>query len=168
MVVVIDAAPLIFLCKIERLSLIPRLYDGDIRLPAAVRDEVLRPPLPPAEGKSLKSFLQLCQVIEIEEITKFANGLSAADNSVLTLAVREHANFVLTDDRLLRRLAVQEGLRVTGTLGVLLQSLKRGMLNREECERLLGDLVREHQFRIGIEVYEAALSAMRGGAHDLR
>jgi len=49
MIVVADASPLIFLAKIRRLALVPRLLGRDIRVPRAVRDEVLPPGVDPAE-----------------------------------------------------------------------------------------------------------------------
>ncbi len=157
MLVVADAAPLIFLGKLKQLSLIQQLWPGEILIPLAVRDEVLKPPLSPHEERTLLPFLQSCRIVEVDAPEVFARGLSVADNSVLSLALSRQADLLLSDDRLLRRLANGEGLRVIGTLGVLLAARKSKHLPPSQTVALLEELVQEHGFRIGIEVYNAAL-----------
>ena len=161
MLVVADAAPLIFLGKIGMLSLIQELFSGEVVLPSVVRDEVIRPPLPPDEERTLLTFLQTCRVVEVDAPQRFATGLSVADNSVLTLAVRDRADLVVSDDGLLRRLAAMEQLRVIGTLGILLQACKNGRLESRQTSELLEELIQKHGFRISIEVYNAVLKEIR-------
>ena len=67
---------------------------------------------------------------------------------------------VLSDDRLLRKTAVIEGLGVIGTLGVLLRASKNSLLEVEATKRLIQQLVEDHNFRISTTVYDAALRAL--------
>ena len=83
--------------------------------------------------------------------------MSRADNAAMTLAVRRKADLLLTDDRTVRRLATVEGIRPLGTLGVLLLALRQGLVDRAEVRWLIDDLVRSHGFRIGVELYAAAI-----------
>ena len=86
--------------------------------------------------------------------------MSFADNCILTLATREGAALVLSDDRLLRKTAVIEGFQVMGTLGVQLRATKNSLLNAEATKILIQQLVEDHNFRISTTVYDAALKAL--------
>ena len=158
MIVVADASPLIFLAKIRRLELIPALLGNDIRVPAAVRDELFASPLDPAEEEVLRHFLGACRLEAVEKTRAFASAMSAADNAALTLAVRLGAEVLLCDDRITRRMAEAEGVRPLGTLGILLRAMRTGRVGRSEARRLIDRLVSSHGFRIGIGLYRAVLA----------
>ncbi len=57
MIVVADAAPLIFLAKINQLSLITELFNAEILIPSVVSKEILGPVIPPSEERMLTAFL---------------------------------------------------------------------------------------------------------------
>jgi predicted nucleic acid-binding protein len=67
---------------------------------------------------------------------------------------------ILSNDRLLRKTAVIEGLRVIGTLGILIRATKTFCLVPKKAIDLMDELVEEHNFRISIGVYEAARKAI--------
>ena len=159
MILIADAAPLIFLAKINQLSLLTELFKPEILIPSVVRDEILDPDVPPDEERALTTFISGCKIMMFKKPTRFAKALSFADNCILTLAIRERADFVLSDDRLLRKTAVIEGLRVIGTIGVLLGATKASILTPKKSTMLLDELVEEHNFRIGTKIYEASRKA---------
>jgi hypothetical protein len=159
---VLDSAPLIFLGKIDQLTLLKRLFGHDIIVPRPVRDEILPPTLPPDEERRLNTFLDGCQIIDPGTVGFRAHGLSRADSAILIVAREQGADLVLSDDRLLRRVAIAEGLRTIGTLGVLIRATKHGFLSAAQTEKLLSQLVREHGFRISTAVYDAVRAAIRG------
>ena len=160
MIVVADAAPLIFLAKINQLSLLTELFDAEIFIPSAVKKEIVGPEVPPDEERLLSAFLAGCKVADLRKPAIYAQALSFADNCILTLASREGAAVVLSDDRLLRKTAVIEGFRVIGTLGILLRATKNSILTVENTEILIEQLVKEHNFRISTSVYDAARKAI--------
>lgn len=160
MILVADAAPLIFLAKINRLALLADVFNAEIMVPAAVSEEILGPDVPPDEERLLSNFLSSCKVVKLNNPTRYAGALSFADNCILTLASQKMANIILSDDRLLRKTAVIEGFRVIGTLGILLRATKSSLLTAKETEILLSELVEEHHFRISTSVYEAARKAL--------
>jgi len=84
--------------------------------------------------------------------------MSRSDNEALTLAVRRHADLLLADERLMRDMAVVEGIRPLGTLGILLLAMRKRLLNRKETHQLVEMLVRDHQFRISVALYDSVLS----------
>jgi len=160
MIIVADSAPLIFLAKINQLPLLTDLFKAEIVVPVVVRNEILGPEVPPDEERLLTGFLSGCQVVALRKPTRFAQALSYADNCILTLAVKERANMVLSDDRLLRKTAVIEGLRVIGTIGILIRATKVSLLTAKKSVELLDELVEEHNFRISTRVYEIARNAI--------
>ncbi|MHC4215663.1 MAG: DUF3368 domain-containing protein [Planctomycetota bacterium] len=160
MILVADAAPLIFLAKINQLSLLSDPFRAEFFVPSAVSEEILGPEVPPDEERLLKAFLSGCKVVNLRKPVNFARALSFADNCILTLAVREGAAIVLSDDRLLRKTAAIEGFRVIGTLGILIRATKNSILTAKTTENLLTQLVEEHNFRISTRVYDAARKAI--------
>ena len=160
MILIADAAPVIFLAKINQLALVHELFKAEIIGPSAINDEILDPGIPADEERSIRNFLVKCKVIHLEDPEIFAQSLSQADNCVLTLAHREKADIILSDDRLLRKVADMEGFRVTGTLGILLRGINRSLLSPKKAADLPDQLVEEHHFRISIKVYQAARKAI--------
>jgi predicted nucleic acid-binding protein len=157
MIVVADASPLIFLGKIGRLRLVVGLFPGTILVPMSVNAEVLAIPLAPDEEHSLNTFLKSCRIVSVSAPRRYTAALSQADNEALTLSVQRKAGLLLADDRLLRRLAVAEGIRPMGTLGILLRAKEQGLMTGVEARKCLEQLVQQHQFRISIEVYDATV-----------
>ena len=160
MILVADAAPLIFLAKINQLSLLAELFKAEIFVPSAVSKEILGPEVPPDEERLLTAFLSGCKVVNLRKPINFAQALSFADNCILTLASRERAAIVLSDDRLLRKTAVIEGFRVIGTLGILLRANRNSILTAKNTGVLIEQLIEEHNFRISTSVYDAARKAI--------
>ena len=158
MIVVADASPLIFLAKIRRLALIHRLLGRDVRLPTLIRDEVLAPNVDPAEQRALETFLAACKIKAVRQPRRFASPMSRADDAALTLAIRDRADILLCDEKITRMMAQTEGVRPLGTLGIVLRAMRQQVMPPSEAKRLLDDLIQPHGFRIGIEVYRAALS----------
>jgi predicted nucleic acid-binding protein len=107
-------------------------------------------------------FVDMSVEMNISEPDIYARALSFADNCIINLAHKEHADMVLSDDRLLRKLAVIEGFRVVGTLGVLLHAKKKKLLTAKKALSLLDQLVEEHNFRISTRVYETVRKAIDG------
>ena len=116
--------------------------------------------VPPSEERMLTAFLSDCRVVNLRKPVRFAKALSFADNCILTLASKKQVDMVLSDDRLLRKTAVIEGLRVIGTLGILIRVTKTSCLAPKKGVDLMDELVEEHNFRISTGVYEAARKAM--------
>jgi predicted nucleic acid-binding protein len=163
MIVVADASPLIFLAKIRQLDLIHALWGRDVRLPRAVRKELLAGPVDPVERDHLDRFLADCRVETVRRPRRFASAMSAADNAALTLALRCEADLLLCDERITRSMAEIEGIRPLGTLGVLLRAVDKRLMPGDEAKRLIDALVSAHDLRIGIEIYQAVLARLSPG-----
>jgi len=157
MIVVTDASPLIFLAKLDRLDLIERLFGKDILVPSLVSDEVLLPPLPPEEELRLRRFLDSATIVKVGKSRKQSLSLSRADLAVYQLAIERKANYILSDDKLLRALLTTEGLVPLGTIGLLMLAANKGILTKEETRSGLDELIKKHNLRISIELFERVL-----------
>jgi predicted nucleic acid-binding protein len=119
-VVVADASPLIALERIGRLDLLKALF-GEVLVPPAVAAEVApRLVLPPW---ILERALQQPIAREVLGAT-----LGPGESEAISLALEIHADRLIIDERAGRRVAEALGLRVTGVLGLLVQSKQAGLI----------------------------------------
>jgi predicted nucleic acid-binding protein len=126
--VVVNATPIIALALVGRLNLLQQLY-GEVVVPPAVRDEVL------AGGQGAVGSAQMRQATWIRTVTlqdpqraDLLSDLDRGEAEVLSLAQELGADLVIMDERLARRHAKRVGLRLTGTLGVLLKAKSLGFV----------------------------------------
>ena len=71
---------------------------------------------------------------------EFQRVLDAGEAESLAMAIHKGCAF-LSDDLAARRLAASQGVRVSGTLGVLLKLVKMSEIELTEADRLLGDMM---------------------------
>lgn len=127
MIVVPDAGPLIYLAGAGQLDLLRILFERVV-VPAIVRDEVV------VAGAGLVGAAEVAAAtwIEIESVdpdTDLLVTLDAGEAAAIPLAARLGAT-LLCDDADGREEARRRGLRVIGTLGVLLRGKRDGHLAR--------------------------------------
>jgi predicted nucleic acid-binding protein len=133
-VVVADTSPLNDLIQINCDHILPALYER-VFVPSAVFEELGHPRAVAAVRAwltRLPSWLVVEQVAE----ARLAR-LDPGERLAIQLAQREHADLLLMDETLGVRIAREQGLAVTGTLGVLPQAGSRGSV---DMERALADL----------------------------
>jgi len=122
---VCDTSPLQYLFQIGLLELLPTLY-GEITVPEAV---VLEIEEGRRHGVSLPDVQALPWVrvrrAKDRTVVAIVTDLGAGEREVLALAVERPGCLAVLDDRLARRYASHLGIKITGTLGVLLRA-KRG------------------------------------------
>jgi predicted nucleic acid-binding protein len=125
--VVADATPIIALAGLGRLTHFRDLYT-EIVVPQAVWRELERGELRPGGLADLAGapWIQT-RPLRDPVPSGLAEGLHRGEAEVLALAQEVHARLVVMDDRLGRRHAAVLGLRVTGTVGVLLAAKRKGL-----------------------------------------
>lgn len=135
-VVVSDTTPLHYLILIGHDSVLQKLY-GEIIVPPAVLKELSHPSAPQGISTWAMSPPSWLNVREPASIPEHFDNLDFGERQALALAKEINAELVLLDDKVARRFAEQESLKVKGTLGVLSDAAKAGLLNfRETVERL--------------------------------
>ena len=125
---VLNASPLIVLGKVGLLHLLSSLAD-EVVIPEGVCEEILagRPGDPAREwlkGPG-KAFVREVSPSE-PEVLKWDLGLG--ETEVLSFAYRNRNFTAVIDDRAARRCAQALGIRVKGTLALLVLAQKRGLL----------------------------------------
>jgi hypothetical protein len=154
--VVADATPLIALARIGRLTLLRELFDT-VLIPEAVRDELSAKPDRPGAREILDSdYLKVVALRDRTVAEALLGELGAGEAEVIALAAETVADLALIDESRGRKVARGRGLRVAGTLAVLLRAKRRGLISvvRDEVDRLL-----ETGFWLDDELRDAVLRA---------
>lgn len=127
-VVVVNTTPVIALALIDRLDLLRQLY-GEVLVPPAVQNEVL------AGGESSIGSVEFAgsawvRVTPLRDPGRadLISDLDRGEAEVVALAQELSADLVIIDEFLARRHAKRLGLKVTGTLGVLLKAKESGLV----------------------------------------
>jgi predicted nucleic acid-binding protein len=153
--VVCDASPLIFLAKINHLALIETVTRRKAIVLRCVADEVMSNRASPLELDRLRRWFHGVEVVAFTGSLFPSQALSRSDQSCLAWAVENRAEWLLADERLLRRFAREQGLQVIGFCGLLLKAVEAKHLSREAARSAIDSAIRDHGFRISIELYQA-------------
>jgi predicted nucleic acid-binding protein len=149
--VIADTGPVNYLILIGHIDVLPRMFERVV-LPTAVQSELSNSLAPPAVQRWIADFpawLEIAQTPAVPLLTGIHKGEAAA----IALAAAMHADLLLMDDRRGLRAAKQQGLRVTGTLGILDLAAQRGLAKfAQAVERL-----RQTNFRVPQAVLDALL-----------
>ena len=154
--VVANSTPIIVLAKIGRFDLLKRLY-GEVAIPRAVYDEVTAKEDAAAQAvASSADWLLVRDAPEPDAASLLRAKLHAGEVETILLARKGGAELVVIDDNAAKRTARYLGLRVTGTLGVIVAAKKAGLLDS------VGDAVSDLRgvgFYVSDAVVDMALAA---------
>ena len=129
MIVVSDAGPLIYLGSVGQLALLQELFDRVV-VPRQVWDEVVGA----GAGRLGSAAVAAASWIDVrtpadspltEHLLRI---LDAGEAAAIGLCHELHADLLLCDDLEARRVAAAEGIRVVGTLGLLVRGKRAGFL----------------------------------------
>jgi predicted nucleic acid-binding protein len=146
--VVADTSPIIALHQLGQLSLLQRIF-GEIYVPPAVARE-LSPGMP-----ELPSWIVVRPLAQPIASDILRASLGAGESEALSLVLEVKAELVIVDDRPARRLALNLGLPVVGTAGILLRAKRLGFI--PEVRPLLDEVVRRG-FRLSPAIREKVLA----------
>jgi len=153
-VIVCDASPLIFLAKLDCLHLIPALLGENIIILQCVANEVLSPSCDASEKRRLQDFFKAVEIVDASHCAYESQTLSRSDCLTLTYAVANKAAWLLVDERLLRRIATEEDLKVVGFLGLLIQAARNGLMTKASVKTLIDRAISDHGMHISISLYQ--------------
>ncbi len=150
--VVSDATPLIALAKIKGLFWLKTLF-GEVVIPPAVYHEVV------IEGKGRTgseevekaTWIKTLAVRDQENVDILLFHLDAGEAEAIVLARSLQADWLLMDEIRGRLIAQQLGLKIIGTVGILLLAKNQGLI--EEVRPAL-DLLMAKRFRLSSKVYD--------------
>lgn len=136
---VFDTGPLIHLHEINRLELVITVFNT-LHLPEQVKREI--------RNEAIIQFLQqnttCVSIHSVNEselfVTKEAYSgfqLHLADLAVLSLLPKIKNAIAVTDDLALRKAVESSGITTVGTIGILLNAYKRGVIDKSQLVKLL-------------------------------
>jgi uncharacterized protein len=128
--IVSDAGPIIHLSLISQLDLLPALY-GRILIPEQVYQEVVvqSEDLPGSSELRSTDWADLVAVDTKTDLFRaLTTNLDLGESAALCLALDRRADLILCDDLQARLAAEKLGLRVKGTLGVLMEAKRKRRL----------------------------------------
>lgn len=138
--VIVDAGPLIHLDELDCLDLLSDV--APLIVPEQVWGEVIRhrPDLDPSRVSGLSIISGVFTPSERLLIFVDTLGLDAGETAALALAEQQTPRMFLTDDSAARFAAEAQGLRVHGTVGLIVRAVRRGLRSRSEVLALLSGI----------------------------
>jgi hypothetical protein len=152
-IVVSDSSPLIALLSVDRIALLERLFSA-VLIPPAVQDEVF------GSGRTtaIPDFIRIESPNSETSVRFLMMSLHPGESEAITLALEKRVNRIVLDDKQARETADRLGLRVIGTLGVLMLAKEKGHLS--EIRPLMAQMMDRIGFRIAPAVLNRALTQM--------
>jgi len=145
--VVSNSSPLIALKAIERISLLPNLFES-ILIPTAIVLETSRSiPVKPA-------WLRIEAPARPLPKSVLRTTLGPGEREAIALALERRADLMILDELPARKIARTTGVNVVGTVGILLASKRRGFISllRPELDKLL-----QNSFFLSPQLYRQLL-----------
>jgi hypothetical protein len=123
----VNASPLITLAKVRRLDLLTG-PDHRLLVPQAVADEILAGPVEDPARQALAGGFGAPFEVTAADAEILGWSLGAGESAVLALA-RAKGGLAILDDRSARVAAQTLGIRLTGTLGLVIQGAREGRVD---------------------------------------
>ena len=160
MIALINASPLIYLGKIGAINYLPKLFTKCITT-KAVKLEVLKQKDAPEYiilEESFEKWLTIKESTDNDLIEKLEQlFIHHGEASIIALAKelqdKSESQVLVIDDLAAREIARTLGLKITGSLGIILKALKTSLIDKEKSKELLKTLVTETSFRISTSLY---------------
>src|SRR6266545_3737412 len=137
---VVNTSPLVFLGNLGRLELL-RQEGREVYIPRAVAEEIAEKPDAAAQAvqAACATWMQVRNVTDQTAVTLVQAALHKGEAEAIVLATELHVERLVLDDQDARRFAARCGLKIIGTLGILLAAKQRGAIVslREEIDALL-------------------------------
>ena len=127
--VICNTSPIQYLHQVDLVHLLPTPF-GKVQVPSAVAAEL-------SEGRRrgvpLPELTDLSWItrrrVDARKLSSLTTNLGSGEKEVLALGLAASDALLVLDDRDARRHAVAMGLRITGTVGILLLAKERGIVD---------------------------------------
>ncbi|MBD2413669.1 nucleic acid-binding protein [Nostoc calcicola FACHB-389] len=166
MIVISDTSPITSLAAVGQLDLLQQLYTK-ILIPEAVYRELTGTSTPVPDSVEVQSFdwIEVRQVTNRSLITVLLEQqLDEGECEAIALAIELDAELLLIDERRGRAEADRLGLRITGSLGVLVEAKQKGFI--VAVKPVMDGLIATAGFRVADALYTRILH-MVGEVNDL-
>ncbi|NOZ59247.1 MAG: DUF3368 domain-containing protein [Euryarchaeota archaeon] len=128
MIVVSNSGPLIALAKLEILHLLEDFF-GEVVIP----EEVWREVVERGRGKPGSESIRSAGWIKVKKVENLSvdvlsKELDRGEAEAIVLAKTLNADLLIMDERIPREIAKSLGIKVTGTLALICEALRRGII----------------------------------------
>ncbi len=124
MILIADSSALVALSIVNKLDILEKLF-GEVYVPRAVFDEVSKENK--AESYTLKNYCK-DRVLDIQSSANFNITLGKGESEAIVLYTEQNADFLLCDDKKAKKFAQNFGLKVIGSLGILLKAKEERLM----------------------------------------
>jgi len=143
-IVISDSSALISLLSVEKLDILGKLFET-VMIPEAVYNEVFNKKVSNLDLKKTK-FLQIEKVTDRKMVKLLKMQLGYGESEVIALALEKGIDRVIIDDKQARKVADKLGLKVIGTLGILILAKEKQVI--KEVRPLVLSMMEKINFRI--------------------
>ena len=163
MIIVSDTTPIISLLKIKRLDLLEKSF-GEVLIPNAVYEELIADERFMDEAKTIResSYVKNVSVSNPEavRILRMATGLDRGESEAIVLTDELKADILLMDEAKGRKISGQMGIRIMGTIGLLINAYEDRLITAEEARKCIDELQRSGR-HIGGRHYRMLLDRLQ-------
>jgi predicted nucleic acid-binding protein len=117
-VIISDTTCLIGLTNIGLLGVLQQVYQSVTVTPQVAAEY----------GEALPSWIIVKAVNDMQKVAAYNQYIDLGESSAIALAMEIEDSLVILDDLPARQFAMSLGLEITGTLGVLIQAYKKGIV----------------------------------------
>ena len=153
MTIISDTSVITYLIQLNHLDLLQSLFE-EVIISEKVREELSRI----EDQAQLLNRTNWIKEIKLSNTTLYESLLDELDPGEaesIALAIELNADLLLIDERKGRKIAEKYSIRITGLLGILIESKKDGLI--EKLKPLLDKLIYEMGFRINPKLYQEVL-----------
>ena len=135
MIVVSDTTPIISLLKINKLSILEALFH-EVQIPAAVFAELTTAQRYQNEAEIIRNcpFLRVVVVKDRDSVERMRRNreLDLGESEAIILTEAISADLLIVDEAAARDVARSLNIRITGTIGLLMEAYERGLLSAND------------------------------------
>jgi predicted nucleic acid-binding protein len=153
MLVISDASPIIALAVCGKLDLLDKLFDN-VCIPQAVFNELTIPNKPKAREIIEWTKNKVMPAKNRTVISALSLNLDRGESEAISLYWETNADFLLIDEKRGRIIALRNGIKTIGTIGVLLFAKQRGLIT---LVKPFIDILMKNSFRISEIFYHQIL-----------
>jgi uncharacterized protein len=157
-IVVSDTSPISNLIVVEYAHLLPALF-GTVIIPAVVYQELLANGShhPVTQMVQTATWLEVRAVSDPQRVNHLErdSNLDPGEANAIVLALELQATQLLIDERLGRKEAKRQGLKITGILGILLAAKQQKLISM--VGPIMDALIHQANFRIKPDLYAEVL-----------
>lgn len=151
-----NTSPITNLATIGRIDLLQQIY-GEIIIPSAVFQELTQwgDLIPGAKEVKTLSWIKVEPVTNANLLESLRNKLDEGEAAAIFLALELKADWIIIDEQLGRKIAIEYNLKITGILGLLIEAKRQGLVL--SVKPILDDLINIAKFWVNRSVYNRVL-----------